>query len=179
MEICEIKLNRQKVKLLGVKLFENNCWIVLNDSPGDYVLDGYKLINKQFVKNESKLSEDNIKYQILNLKFKDQTFEYLNSLNFDNYKNLLSCLETQKSLIEISLGSEDYILIGKIVNVFEKSFTIEKIGVNTTILGIENIKYSVIRSIGLKTDYLKSLELYLNWKEKAPNRTLTVKENKN
>ncbi len=165
METVEIKLSRQKNTLFGIKLFENDNWIILNDNPGDYVLDGYKFINKHFVKNHQKLPDNNIKNQILKIKYLPEIIKPIESIPINDYKSFFSYLKEQGSLIEVNLESDEYILIGKVVGLFEKSFVLEKIGTEANILRRENLKFSIIRCIGMKTDYLKSLELYINSKK--------------
>lgn len=162
MEVIEIKLSRLNNKLTGVKLIDNESWIVLNDNPGDYILDGYRFVNKKFIKQEKKLLPNNIKDKILILKFQYDMVKQLETIPTNSYKSLFSYLKEKSVLVEISLDKDECILVGKIVNVFEKSFEIEKISTKATILGIENLKFSIVRSVGLKTDYLNSLELYLN-----------------
>ena len=71
-------------------------------------------------------------------------------------------LKKHSVLIQIGLESDEYTLVGKVINVFEKSFVLEKISTDANIIGRENIKFSIVRCIEMKTDYLNSLELYLN-----------------
>ena len=162
MEVLEIKLSRQKHTLLGIKLIDNDSWIILNDNPGDYILDGYRFVNKRFIKRETKLADDNIKNKILNLKYQSDIIKPLEAIPLNNYKILFSYLKEQGVLVEVTLETDEYILIGKIVDVFEKSFVLEKISTSAIIFGKENLKFSLVRCVAMKTDYLRSFELYLD-----------------
>lgn len=160
MEVVEIKINRHKDVIYGIKIFENESWVVINENPSDYVLDGYKFIYKKYIKYINILDEEEIKQIILNSKFKPDTTNYINNIPIYDLKELLIYLRETKELIEFSLDTDEYILVGKVVDVFDKSFLLEEISTKGEVLRRENIKSKVIRSIGIKTDYLNSLELY-------------------
>lgn len=160
MKFVNIKISRRPELISGIQLQEGNDWIVLLENPVDYVLDGYAIINKKFIKSiVEPFNKDNFKYKIFNMKYKNvsnnQYFE------LDTCKDLISLLEKTDKLIGLELESADYNIVGKISKINDKSFVLRMFGVKGVFLREENFKYSSIRQINIDTDYLLSLENYL------------------
>lgn len=160
MDVAEIKISRYHKIINGIKVMHGEQWYVIQENEIDYILNGYMFININYIKTIKQLTVDNIKYQILNLKYVPVTFD----TSLDNYENLLFYIKQQNLLISIGLENDGYIIVGKISNVLKRYLVIDKIGTNTENIGQAKIYFSKIRFLEIRTDYLNSLELYMTAK---------------
>jgi hypothetical protein len=130
---------------------------MVNENEVDYVLNGYTFINRKYIKSIKEFEKDNTKYKILLLKYAHPT----DNVPLEKYEDVISYIKNQNLLIAVGLENSDFILVGKVGNVFKKSFILNKIGADAKSIGHENIKFLTIRYISIATDYLNSLDLYL------------------
>jgi hypothetical protein len=163
MKIIEIKLSRYPDKIKGIVIQDGGQWIMINENEVDYILNGYRFINRKYVTDAKEIEKNSILYQILHLKYTQSSI----NIPLNNYEDLLSYIKEQDLLIDVGLESDSFMLVGRVGKIFTKSFLLYKIGVDAKDIGIENIKFSTIRYISIKTDYLDSLDLYLKSVKKA------------
>src|SRR5690606_41336462 len=78
----------------------------------------------------------------------------------DNY-SLYSFLQEKKILVQIELESDEFAFIGFISKLNEKSFILKKVSVEGNLVNETNFQYNKVRNIYVKTDYLESLEKYI------------------
>lgn len=160
MELINIKISRRPELISGIKIKEGNQWILINQNPVDYVLDGYSYINKKYLKNTVIVSEDNFTHKVLTKKYNDNTNLFSQDA-LETFKSLLLNLVDASKLIEFEFESSDYCIIGKIARINEKSFAIKKLSTKAEFLGEESFKIESLRIISTDTDYLNALEAYL------------------
>jgi len=158
MKLVEIKINRYPTILKGIVVSESNDWYYIQENVVDYVLDGFKICNKRFIREIKEVREDCFDCKVLNLKYKFSD----NHVPIDNYSMLYSFLQKEHKLIGIKLKSQKFMYVGRIKKNNDKSFTFTRIGVETQALDTITIKYNSVRLISLHTDYLDSLELYIS-----------------
>ena len=164
MELIEYKIGRYgNNPNIGVLIGDGQQWLVTKDNVVDYVLDGIKFINKNYIRHQKTIEYDTMKSQVINLKYitahKDQ--EYIKGFNLDDFYEFFCNIMASGKLVEIGLEKSDSIFVGTIHKVHEKSFIVQTIGSNTEDCGKMRIPFFRVRYVGLDTDYLKSLELYL------------------
>lgn len=162
MELIDIKINRRIDLISGIKITESSKWLVINSNPVDYVLDGYSFINKDYLKETLNVSDDTIDFKILTMKFNQVKSDAFSIKNIESFTSLLNYFILKNSLIEFEFESDKYCIIGKIIRLNEKSFVINKLNIEGKFIGEENYKISLIRKINFETDYLISLENYIN-----------------
>ena len=159
MILAEIKISRYPGFVRGLVLKETEQWIVLKRNLVDYVLDGYMFINKAYVKRINPLPPDSLDAQIVSLK---QEGKAILPDWIDPDRLLLSLCEAG-TLVDIGLESQDYVLVGYIVSVAEKSFRLRMIGTKGEMLNAIRIASDKIRTLVTDSDYLQSLEMYREW----------------
>jgi len=157
MRLLEFKISRYHEIIKGIYISESNDWYYIQNNIVDYVLDGYKILNKKFIREIKEVREDCFDWKVLNIKYKS----YHNQMPINDYLTTFSYLQKENKLIGLGLESEKFILVGKIKTINNKSFAFDKIGTNTQHLEVETIRYDNIRFISIDTDYLNSLELYI------------------
>jgi hypothetical protein len=158
MKIVDIKISRYCDKIHGIEIKEGYQWYFIQENEIDYVLNGYMFINKKYIKDIDSLEKYTMKYKVLNLKYTPPVFD----ISLNTYEDVLLSLKEQNELISIGLDNSGLILVGRIHKIHNKSFILNKIGINGEETGTENLKFSIIRYISIKSDYLNSLDLYLN-----------------
>ncbi|RKS98126.1 hypothetical protein [Chryseobacterium defluvii] len=161
MEILNIKISRFTDIISGVKLYENDDLLIIIQNPVDYVLDGVCFINKKYIQN-MKLDEDHMMKKILEHKIS----KYNINNYYRNFKNIKDTIDyfkdNQSKLIELTLDSPTYSIIGKIQNVNIKSFKLNMLSVKAQYLNEEKFEYDKIRILTIDSDYLNSLEYFMS-----------------
>jgi hypothetical protein len=160
MELIDLKISRRPELVSGIKLRDEGQWILIKNNPVDFVLDGYSFVNKKYLKKVLRVSEQDFDFKVLYVKYKDERFLSFES-SLESYKNLMEYFLNIHKLLEIELESSDYCIIGRVVRTNEKSFVLNKLSVEGEFLGEENLKFDSVRIINCDTDYLSSLEKYL------------------
>lgn len=160
MDILEIKISRFPDMIQGVRLYENDNLLIILLNPVDFVIDGICLINKKYVK-QSKETKDILKFEIFKCKLNNEN-NNIHDKSFDNIKEALKYFYEYNKLIELTLDSASYSLIGSVSQLNEKSFLLNMLSVKAEYLKEEKIEYDKIRIITINSDYLNSLECYLN-----------------
>ena len=156
MEIVDIKVSRYQSLLRGALVSQGQQWILIEDNPVDYVLDGYSFINKKYVKHVSLCGHESITYKIISQKYQKRDF-----CKLDNYFELIDYLRNNNLLITIGLSKQESILVGHIKKINSVSFKFHPLSVTLEHLDVMDIRYDQIRFINVNSDYLSSISNYL------------------
>ena len=171
MDIIKYAISRYgKTPLFGVTISEGHQWLSIKNNDVDYRIDGIRFLNKKYISCWKKVEADEMMVKIVPLKYIDdlKDKELVAKLDLNSYHGLFSELKPMGYLIEIGLDKEDSIYVGTIAKINEKSVTFDTIGTLTENTGMMNIPFDRIRYIGIETDYLKSLSLYIKHQVQEP-----------
>jgi hypothetical protein len=157
--LIELKL-RGYEPFIGVFLNFGEEWIIIRNISGDYIIDGFKLINRKYILNIQLVEEEPIR-TITDIKHSG--FQYKLGLNLDSTTALLQSLLNEKTLLLITLYDENAAYVGLIDTVNQKSLILHDLSSRGEFTNYNvGYKYQSIRVIEIKTDYLNSLDLYIN-----------------
>lgn len=150
-----IKIKDRKRSETGILIAEGEDWILIKSLFIDYIMDGYKLINKRYIVSINRDEEDIFTEKVLRVN---------NRVDYDTRKipletkSLFKYLEKEQTVFDISTTSEDSIYIGKIQKLLVHSFYLKLLGTKGKWLdGSELFRMKSIRVISFDTDYIKSL----------------------
>jgi hypothetical protein len=161
-KLVQVKLRGRGERLRGILKDTGREWLFLEYNPVDFVLDGIVLINRKYLlkvertKNEA-LIEEVLKAKGIHEHYKD------NNLNLDNTVDLFTGLESNNA-IQIELGNESIVYIGRITKINDKSFRMKRLTPNGNWLDEISYNYRSIRIIQVEGDYVASLLAYGNSK---------------
>ena len=170
MEIIEFRISRYgNTPIFGVCLSEGQNWLVIRENEVDYSLDGIKFINKKFIRHRIIVDNDAMKRTILSSKYSnyEKDKSVIESLNLDKNTDLFQSLKNKNCLLGVGLNKKDKFFVGRIENIYEKSISLRTIGTFTEDCGMMNIPFDRIRFINIDTDYLNSLNLYMEIKKET------------
>ena len=168
MEIIQFRINRYgNTPIFGVCLSEGQNWLVIRENEVDYYLGGIKFINKKFIRHRIIVDNDAMKLTILSSKYSnyEKDKSVIESLNLDNNTDLFQSLKNKSCLLGVGLNKKDIFFVGRIENIYEKSISLRTIGTFTEDCGMMNIPFDRIRFVDIDTDYLNSLNLYMENKK--------------
>ncbi|MBT2559185.1 hypothetical protein J7E24_15450 [Hymenobacter sp. ISL-91] len=163
-QVATVKVRGQS-GLRGIILAIGEKWELLRSIPVDYVVDGMLLINQKHIVKKTRRDEDEFVEKILRLKM--VPFENTQQFDLNSTPNLFTQLQQQEKLVQFTLHDDSVNFIGQITQVNHKSFRCQLISVKAAWLQEVNIKYSSIRTIGLATDYVLSLQLAVDSEDSA------------
>ncbi|PWN59237.1 hypothetical protein [Chryseobacterium viscerum] len=159
MEILNIKISRFPEIIKGVKLYENEKLLIILSNPVDYMLDGIFFINKKYIKNIEKTKD---LLSLVIFKHKINVDSFIGYKSFDTIYDTIKYHYNQSKLVELTLESSSYSIIGNIQHINEKSFFLNMLSVKAEYLQEEKFEYDKIRIVTVNSDYLNSLEYYLS-----------------
>lgn len=163
MKLLEIKIRHFKGLITGILLKQGTHWCLVKQNVVDYVLDGFICINRHFITYENEIHKDTILYKILSLKNKTIKDLYIdNDTILNDYASLFCILKTNQILVAICLHNEDVVHVGKIKEVGSVSFLLSSYDTNLNESGTMKIPFNKVRYIQIHTDYLDSLNLFLD-----------------
>ena len=156
------KIKGWKEKETGLLVAENEKWILVKHIPVDYLVDGYKLYKKKFIKSrESKEREAQVAH-VLGLKGvkakKPKGFE------FAGVVDTLKWSEKKYGLFEFQDSEEGALQLGKINTVSKKSLFIDFITAEGKLKKAFKFSFKTneIRSITFESDYFNSIKLLMD-----------------
>jgi len=146
----------------GVVLAENEDWILINHIPSDYLIDGYKLYKKKFVKSrKSKKIEKQIAAV---LKLKKAKCRKPKKFKFGKTIDLLKWVEKKYGYFEFQDDIEGELFYGKVNEVDKKSLFIDLIDAQGRVDEACDLQFKInkIRTITFDTDYFRAIGLLMN-----------------
>ena len=164
MEFIKYKINRYGITpIYGVLLHEGNQWIVTKDNVVDYVLDGIRFTNTDYIRHRKVIERSTMEAQIISMKYIDfqEDCKMVRNICLDDYCGVFHAIMNQHQLIEIGLDKSECVFVGTVSHVNEKSFIVETIDTMTNFSQKMRIPYKTVRYFKIKTDYLNSLELFI------------------
>ena len=163
MKLISIKIRRFKELATGILIGSGTMWSLIRLNVVDYVLDGFQLINKEYVAYESKIEESTMQYRILSKKNRAEDIPLIKDTSIlDDNQLLFSYLKRNRLLVAVCLHREDILYVGKIKDVGQKSFILDLYDIELQKCGIKNIEFTKVRYLQIHTDYLDSLCLLLD-----------------
>lgn len=147
----------------GILLDAAEHWVVVKHIPNDYVVDGLLLINAKYVLSIGDGKWDGLTERVLRLKKVD--FEEKHSVNLSSNQAAYNYLLSSRHLVQISLGDESAVYIGRVIKVNDNSFRCQMLSVKGEWDNEQSFKYDSVRMLGLHNDYVESLTLLVNSEE--------------
>lgn len=164
MIVEKFKIKGWKKKEIGIVISENEDWILVKHIPNDYVVDGYKIYNKNFIKRRKPISEeDNL---TIVLKLKNVNLNIPDNFKFSSTLDLLKWSEKKYGLFEFQDDSETELFYGKLNKTLGNEFVIDMILSDGTFENKYEFNFLIdkIRVITFETDYFKSIRLLMNYR---------------
>ncbi|SET10404.1 hypothetical protein [Hymenobacter actinosclerus] len=158
-QVATVKVRGQS-ELQGIVLASGAKWELLRSIPVDYVVDGLVFVNQKYLLKKTRGEDEEFAEKILRLKM--VSFENRQQFDLDSTPNLFTQLQQQEKLVQLTLHDDSVNFIGQIVQVNRQSFRCRLLGVKAEWLQEVNIKYAEVRTIGLATDYVLSLQLVID-----------------
>ena len=156
------KIKGWKKRETGLLVAENKDWILVKYIAEDYLIDGYKLFQKKYIKKRTTGPEEKLQARVLKLKKIKATKP--KKFKFGTLPNVLRWVEKTYGLFEFQDNEEKELFFGKISQFNGDDLIIDMINTEGGIEKNENWVFSAkkIRSITFDSDYFKSLILLMN-----------------
>jgi hypothetical protein len=159
MKVETFKIKGWKSRETGLVIMENEDWVLVKHIPVDYVVDGYKLYRKKFIKKrKTKVNEGKI---AMVLGLKKIALNAPTSFQFTDTHTLLKWVEDQYGLFEFQESNEEDLYYGKFNKVEDQDFVIDSIDSDGELDTEYDFVFSFddVRTITFDTDYFKSIKL--------------------
>jgi len=162
MKIETYKIKGWKEKLSGLLIDENDEWILVKHIPVDYVVDGFTLYRKKFLKSRKPHKKAEITSRVL--KLKEIKIEKPIGFEFKDVLGLLKWSEDKYGLFEFKDDPEDELFYGKISKMQGNNLIIDMILSNGDTEKEYDFEFELdrIRTITFESDYFTSIILLMN-----------------
>lgn len=150
---------RNGVYFKGILLGLGSKWALLKYISGDFVTDGYVLINTNYISTFDISEKDIFTEKIIKLKQINLDLGYEFDLEVTN--KVFDVLKENRVLIGIELKNHEKIYVGVIKISREKLMRVHLISKACEWLKEETFLYNELRAIYFEDDYLYSLNLYI------------------
>ncbi|TPG37734.1 hypothetical protein [Flavobacterium pectinovorum] len=163
-KLVEIKIRGYEY-FIGVFINYGKEWVIIRNISGDYIIDGFKIINRKFIVSISLINSEPLKTIV---KLKHLNFVYKLDYDLNNTVSLIRDIKKNGDLIFVLLANEDMAFVGFVDEIHQKSLNLRDLTSKGEMSGfVKNYKFDKIRIIETKTDYLDSLEIYLKYTQKG------------
>lgn len=162
MKIENYRIADWEIPETGVFLDENEGWILIKSIPGDYQLDGFKLLNKNHIVERSKVENSSLIQKVIELK--EIKVQNPSDFKFGNTIEILQRLEKKYGCFEFQDEVEEELFYGTLGEYDAESFSIGFIKSDGTLdLDFDEVfEIQDIRTISFESDYFNSISLLYN-----------------
>jgi hypothetical protein len=153
----------------GLIIEENDEWVLVKHIPIDFVVDGYKLIKKEFIESRTHSEKLSLVEKVLALKGIGEGKP--ESFSFGDTTSILRWVEKKYGLFEFQDHDPSEVFYGRINRIENESLILDSITVNGELVGEYNYEFEIeqIRVISFETDYFNSIKLLMEDKMKNSN----------
>ena len=164
MRVEKYKFKNWKESETGLLIDEDDSWILVRHIPVDYVIDGYKIYNKNFIQKREHSTNEICIEKVLILK--NIEISLPENFFFSNTINLLKWVESKYGIFEFQDDDESELFYGKLRSVNKGNLIIDMILEDGSVDVDKNNVFNIdeIRAIAFESDYHLSLRLL--WQDK-------------
>ncbi len=163
MKASKLKIETFAIKdwndpVSGVILEENKDWILLNEIPTDYEVDGFAILNKKFI--TERISKKFEKKNALVLSLKKYSKPKV-KIKLSSLKSILKAIEKKYEIFQFQDQLENSVEIGVLDEIENDALHLIYLKANGKFDKKYTYEYDVndIRKINFDTNYLNSLKL--------------------
>lgn len=174
MKVESYKIKGWRDKETGLLIAENEDWILVKHIPVDYLVDGYKLFQKKFIKKRiSGASEEQIA-KVLELKKVKEILP--KGFQFESAFDTLKWVEKTYGLFEFQDKEETDLFYGRLNQIENDYFIIDMVTADGIIEKEYEYDFSInkIRAITFESDYFNSIRLLMREELKKTRLVKTV-----
>ncbi len=156
-QIISIKLTDRKQLICGYVVDYNEKWILMKNSPVDYVIDGYVIVRNENIERIDRDTEEKWKEKVIKLKGLAPSDKDL--ILISNLETILQYLTDCFGVFELETEEEDVCYLGRLNSINGKNFAIDDLDTQGNWVGQMTFTFAEIRVIRFDTDYSNSLKL--------------------
>jgi len=161
MQVESFKIKGWKEIEVGLVIAENEDWILVKHIPVDYLVDGYRLYQKKFVKRRESATIEKRVATVLSLK--KVTEDIPENFNFSGVIETLQWCESTYGLFEFQTKDQDDIFYGKLAETHANQFSLNMITPDGEMDSDNGFTFiaTKVRAISFETDYFESIKLLM------------------
>ncbi len=166
MKVETYKIKGWKNLETGLLIDENAKWILVKHISGDYLVDGYKVYNKNTVLKRMHKKDEKLKEKVLSLKKVEA--KKPKGFKFGSMKTMLEWSEKKYGLFEFQDFEEEVLFYGKIKKIDKELMRIHMIEPNGKLKKNFDYDFSLkdIQALVFESDYFNSIRLLMQDKKK-------------
>jgi hypothetical protein len=143
----------------GITLSENEEWLLVKHIPYDFLVDGYKLYNKTFIKRRINSTNERLIERVLQLK--NETIDFPTDFEFLNTIDLLKWSQSRFGIFEFQDDDEEALFYGRINRILNNILIIDFIDKKGIVEEDYDYEFEIdqIRTISFQNNYFNSIRV--------------------
>lgn len=161
MTVETFKIKSWEEPVSGLCIAENDEWLLVRHIPVDYVLDGYKLYQKKYIKRRKQTAFDEMRIRLFTLR--SESTEVPGGFQFGDTADMLAWIEATYGLFEFQTKTEDELNYGTIETIENDDLVINMVDSHGEFDPMFEDVFSLrkIRSITFDSDYFRAIVLLM------------------
>jgi hypothetical protein len=158
-----IQLRGRENSLCGILIHSGIEWILLRYIPVDYVLDGYLLIRKKYIKKIIREENEIFNESVIHIKYTaEKRFDEIER-QLDEITHILYYLMHREIIIQFDFSDDRVCYIGKIKKLYTKTMRVQNLDPRGNWEDESSYLFEQTRTIQFDNDYINSLIAYNKW----------------
>ncbi len=157
-KLIAIDFNSGKTRMEGILLSRNKDWSLFLDVVGDYVIDGFALVNNKHIRKWQRDEKEIFTEKVIKAKGYSSVLPF--TIEHLDTQQIFEQLQ-KELLVSVDVYRNDVIFVGKIVEIKAKSIVLKQINTKGLWLETESYTYQSIWIVKIGTDYSNSLTAYM------------------
>ena len=158
MQVETYKIKTWNDTITGLLIKENDDWILIKEVEGDYHVDGFTLLRKEYVKKRKTKKWEKQVAIVLGLQKVSKT---LRGFKFGDLPTMMAWIEKKYGLFAFQDNVEESIEIGRVEDIKDGTLGLNFLKADGTFVAdyVYDYKLNKIRKVSFATHYLNSLLL--------------------
>lgn len=156
-KLISLKYSDRKEAIYGFPIDYNDDWTLLKYNPGDYVIDGYRILKHKNIEGFRYSVEEKFREKVIRLKGLEPTEKEI--VPITDLETILKFLTKKFGVFQFYTKSETACYLGRLISIDSKQLVIDFLDPKGKWSGKMKFRPGDIRVIEFDTDYINSLKL--------------------
>lgn len=163
-QLISIEFEDRKEIFSGFLIDYTNDWILIKNNPVDFIIDGYVILKNKNIKSITRDGDNAFTESVIRLKGLKTNSDEIIPLR--DLSSILTFITNKYGIFQIAKKSEKAVYLGKLIKLDDEELVIDFLETRGKFGGELSFNPNKIRVIEFDTDYINSLKLLVDEREK-------------
>lgn len=163
-QLITIEFEDRKEIFSGFLIDYTNDWILIKNNPVDFIIDGYVILKNKNIRSITRDGDTAFTESVIRLKGLKTNSDEIIPLR--DLSSILTFITNKYGIFQIAKKSEKAVYLGKLIKLDDEELVIDFLETRGKFGGELSINPNKIRVIEFDTDYINSLKLLVDERNK-------------